>query len=165
LDRLRRRLPALRDTSLVLAGVDRGVAGDLARLNERTGRATPLVTFAGAVPEQTLVALYRRAAALVYPSRYEGFGLPLLEAMSCGTPVIAARSSSIPEVVGEAGVLLDPDDEAGWEEAIARVLDDPGHVAQLTRLGLARAATFSWRRTATETVRIYRRLLGLPQPA
>lgn len=165
LDRVRRRSPALRETSLVLAGVDRGTGGELARLGERSGRAVPLVTFAGAVAESTLVALYRHAAALVYPSRYEGFGLPLLEAMSCGTPVIAANTSSIPEVVGDAGVLLDPEDEDAWVEAIARVLDDPGHVAQLTRMGLARAATFSWRRTALETAAVYRRLLGLPQPS
>lgn len=163
LDRVRRRYPALSGTSLVLAGVDRGTAVELAHFNEGAGRATPLITFAGAVSEPALVALYRRAAALVYPSRYEGFGLPLLEAMSCGTPVIAANTSSIPEVVGEAGVLLDPDDEAGWAEAMSRVLDDPGHVAQLTRLGLARAATFSWQRTAAETARIYRHLLGIPQ--
>ena len=165
LDRVRRRAPSLRDTSLVLAGVDRGTGLELARLSERAGRAVPLVTFTGAVAEATLVALYRHAAALVYPSRYEGFGLPVLEAMSCGTPVIAANTSSIPEVVGDAGVLLDPEDEDAWVAAIDRVLDDPGHVAELTRKGLARAATFSWRRTATETVRIYRRLLGLPQPA
>lgn len=165
LDRVRQRSPALRDTSLVLAGVDRGTGLELARLSERAGRAAPLVTFAGAVPEATLVALYRHAAALVYPSRYEGFGLPLLEAMSCGTPIIAASTSSIPEVVGDAGVLLDPDDEDGWVNAIARVLDDPGHVAQLTRMGLARAAAFSWARTARETAGIYRRVAGIPQPS
>ena len=165
LDRVRRQQSSLRDTSLVLVGVDRGTARDLAGLNDRARGGVPLITFAGAASEPTLVALYRRAAALVYPSRYEGFGLPLIEAMNCGTPVIAARTSSIPEVVGEAGVLLDPDDEAAWAEEIARVLDDPGHVAQLTRLGLARAATFSWQRTAADTARIYRRLLGITEPS
>ena len=159
-DRVRRQSPTLSGLSLVLAGVDRGSAGELARLSTRAGGSVPLITFAGAVSEQTLVALYRRAAALVYPSRYEGFGLPLLEAISCGTPVIAADTSSIPEVLGDAGVLLHPDDEDAWKEAIARVLDDPGHVSQLTRLGLARAATFSWRRTAMETAAVYRKLVS-----
>ena len=117
------------------------------------------MTFAGAAPEPLLLALYRSAHALVYPSRYEGFGLPLLEAMACGTPVIAARTSSIPEVVGEAAVLLDPDDEEGWIAAIDRVLEDAPHRARLRDAGASRAREFSWRRTAEETARVYRRLL------
>ncbi len=80
----------------------------------------------GAVAESTLRSLYRGAAALVYPSLYEGFGLPLLEAMASGTPVIASRAASIPEVVGEAGMLLDPDDSEAWADAIVHVITDPG---------------------------------------
>jgi len=160
LDRVRHQSPTLSGISLVLAGVDRGTARDLARLSERAGGRVPLITFAGPVSEQMLVALYRRAAALVYPSRYEGFGLPLLEAMSCGTPVIAADTSSIPEVLGDAGVLLHPENEDAWKDAIGRVLEDPGHVAELTRLGFARAATFSWQRTAVETAAVYRKLVS-----
>ena len=159
LDRVRRESSTLSDVSLVLAGADRGTAGDLARLSDRAGGRARLITFVGTVSERTLVALYRRAAALVYPSRYEGFGLPVLEAMSCGTPVIAANSSSIPEVAGDAGVLLHPDDEDAWKQAILRVLDDPGHVAQLSQLAFARAATFSWQRTALETAAVYRKLV------
>ena len=98
----------------------RGAA--LEALIARAGGATPLVTFAGPVDEPTLLALYRSAAALVYPSRYEGFGLPLLEAMSCGVPVIAAPRRPSPKSTGDAAVLLDPDDEAAWADAIERML-------------------------------------------
>jgi glycosyltransferase involved in cell wall biosynthesis len=108
---------------------------------------------------RVVLALYRSAQARVYPSRYEGFGLPLLEAMACGTPVIAARTSSIPEVVGDAAVLLDPDDEEGWIAAIESVLEDAPHRARLQSAGASRAREFSWRRTAEETARVYRGLL------
>jgi alpha-1,3-rhamnosyl/mannosyltransferase len=144
---------------LVLAGVDRGVRDELDDISRRAGGA-PLVTVTGIATEPLLLALYRSAVALTYPSRYEGFGLPLLEAMATGTPVIAARSSSIPEVVGDAGVLLDPDDEAGWVAALERVLSDAAHREQLSRAGLHRSREFSWKRTATDTARVYRDLVG-----
>jgi glycosyltransferase involved in cell wall biosynthesis len=146
-----------------MAGVDRGMGTELQALSDTSPGSSPLVTFAGAVTEAQLLALYRAASALVYPSRYEGFGLPLLEAMACGTPVIAARTSSIPEVVGDAGVLLDPDDEAGWIDAIERVLEDSPHRDRLRDQGLSRAREFSWQRTAEETARVYRDLVdGAP---
>ncbi len=160
LARVRQRNRARRACGLILAGVDRGSASELAAISDASGGDTPLVTFAGLTNEVTLLALYRSAAALVYPSRYEGFGLPLLEAMSSGTPVIAACSSSIPEVVGDGGVLLDPDDEAAWSDAIERVLDDADHRDRLRRAGLARAAGFSWQKTARETAAVYTRLMG-----
>jgi len=157
---VRSRQPKRAGLGLVLAGVDRGTGGDLRRLSDAAGGTVPLVTFAGGAAETLLLALYRSASALVYPSRYEGFGLPLVEAMACGTPVIASRTSSIPEVVGDAGVLLDPDDEPAWRAAIERILEDPTHRAQLRDAGLKRARLFSWRRTAEETARVYRGLLG-----
>jgi glycosyltransferase involved in cell wall biosynthesis len=156
---VRARHRAVENVGLVLAGVDRGAGAALDALSTRAGGATPLVTFTGPVDEAMLLALYRSAAALVYPSRYEGFGLPLLEAMSCGLPVIAAATSSIPEVTGSGAVLLDPDDEAGWADAIERVCFDAGHAQALAARGLARAAHYSWDRTARETAAVYRKLL------
>jgi glycosyltransferase involved in cell wall biosynthesis len=159
---VRSRNPAWASLGLVLAGVDRGTGPDLDRLSAAAGGDVPLVTFAGPTAEPLLLALYRSALLLAYPSRYEGFGLPLLEAMACGTPVLAARTSSIPEVVGAAGQLLDPDDEAGWIAAIERVLDDAPYRDSLRAAGLRRAREFSWRRTAEETARVYRTVLNVP---
>jgi glycosyltransferase involved in cell wall biosynthesis len=164
---LSRAVTALREGSrsrrslrLVLVGTDRGSAAELRAINERAGGDPRLIQFASVASDQELLALYRSASALAYPSRYEGFGLPLLEAMACGAPVIAAHTSSIPEVVGNAAVLLDPDDERGWTDALARVLDDPAHAAQLRDAGIDRAREFSWRRTAEATARVYRALVG-----
>ena len=156
--RARNRLAA--NVGLILAGVDRGAAAALDALAVRAGGPTPLVTFTGPLDEPTLLALYRAAAAFVYPSRYEGFGLPLLEAMGCGVPVIAAATSSIPEVTGGGAVLLDPDDEPAWADAIERLFEDRGHAAALRARGLARAAEYSWDRTARETAAVYRKMLG-----
>jgi glycosyltransferase involved in cell wall biosynthesis len=155
----RRRDRRLADVGLVLAGVRRDEAEALHTVETTTNGAS-LLTFVGQTDEDLLLALYRSAAALVYPSRYEGFGLPLLEAMACGVPVVASRSSCIPEVTGEAAVLLDPDDEEGWSAAIARVIDDEAYAAALREAGYRRAASFSWRRTAEETAAVYARLLG-----
>ena len=102
--------PAL---SLVLAGVDRGVGEALCAMADEHGARDAVVRL-GPVSEPLLRSLYQCATALVYPSLYEGFGLPLLEAMASGTPVIASRAASIPEVVGDAGILVEPDDVAGW---------------------------------------------------
>lgn len=99
--------------------------------------------------------LYTAATLLAYPSRYEGFGLQPLEAMACGTPVVASNASSLPEVVGDAALLVPPDDPPAWTAALWRVLADPALRAALRVRGLARAATFSYDRVATETAAIY----------
>lgn len=147
-------LPALSALSLVLAGIDRGVADGLCAIADDAGAGDAVVRL-GPVSEDLLHTLYRRATALVYPSRYEGFGLPVLEAMASGTPVIASRAGSIPEVLGAAGILLDPDDTNGWTAAIARVANDAAVRDRMTTDGLTRAASFTWERTARITNAVY----------
>jgi glycosyltransferase involved in cell wall biosynthesis len=111
------------------------------------------------VSEQRLQALYRGAAALVYPSLYEGFGLPVLEAMASGTPVIASRAASMPEVIGDAGILLDPLDVQAWTDAIIKVVNDEHLREGMRHAGRARASTFTWERTARATLAVYQRVV------
>lgn len=107
-----------------------------------------------------LAALYSLADVFVFPSKYEGFGLPPLEAMACGTPVIAANTSSLPEVVGDAGLLVSPDDPEELAAAIRRVLTEPDLAAVLRERGLARARQYTWERTARETLAVYEEVLA-----
>ena len=106
----------------------------------------------GQVSDAELVALYRDASCLIFPSRGEGFGFPPLEAMACGTPVVAAAAGSLPEVLGDAAPLVDPDDPASLAASIADVLADP---QPWRERGLARAAQFTWSRCAELTVTAY----------
>lgn len=145
--------------SLVTAGVDRGVGPALDDLARAAGDADAIRQL-GRVDEEQLLTLYRTASALVYPSRYEGFGFPVLEAMATGTPVIASSAGSIPEVLGAAGILLDPDDAGAWAEAIAGVVADGERRESMRVRGLARAATFTWERTAQITLAVYRQALA-----
>jgi glycosyltransferase involved in cell wall biosynthesis len=115
------------------------------------------VEFTGYVPEADLPALYSGALCFVYPSYFEGFGLPPLEAMKCGAAVIAGNRTSLPEVVGDAGLLFDPFDEKALAATIARVIDDKDLRAGLRVKGLERAKVFDWRETARQTLRIYER--------
>jgi alpha-1,3-rhamnosyl/mannosyltransferase len=142
---------------LVLAGIDRGISDALCAIAAE-GDAPDAVVHLGPVSEPLLRELYRGAAALVYPSRYEGFGLPVLEAMASGTPVIASRAASIPEVLGDAGILLSPNDVRGWTDAIVRVVNDDDTRQQMRTAGLARASEFTWARTAELTLDVYRRV-------
>jgi len=114
------------------------------------------VRFLGYVPDADLPALYSGARTFVYPSVYEGFGLPILEAMRCGTPVITSESSSMSEVAGSAAVLINPNDPAELRNAMVRVIDDPSFARRLRESGLARAAMFGWDRCATDTIAVYR---------
>jgi glycosyltransferase involved in cell wall biosynthesis len=114
--------------------------------------------FTGYVADADLPVLYAGADLFTYPSIYEGFGLPPLEAMACGTPVLTAGTSSLPEVVGEAGVTVDPLDEAAIARAMVALLDDEGRRSELAAAGVRRAAEFTWERTARETVTVYHRV-------
>ncbi len=118
------------------------------------------VRFLGAAGQDELVRLYNGATSFVYPSRYEGFGLPPLEAMACGVPVLAADNSSLPEVVGEAGILLPATDPAAWLSAMLAVQSEAGLHDQMSQAGLSQAARFSWNRAAEETLALYRRVIG-----
>ena len=117
------------------------------------------VRFLGRVPDEHLPLWYNIASAFVYPSRYEGFGLPALEAMACGTPVLASNTSSLPEVVGDAGILLDPDDAGAWAQALRRVLEDHALARRMRQQGLERAGMFNWNRTAHQTAVVYRQVI------
>jgi glycosyltransferase involved in cell wall biosynthesis len=114
------------------------------------------VQFLGFVAEQDKPALYASARLVVFPSHYEGFGLPPLEAMACGTPVICSNTSSLPEVAGEAGILCEPDDTRGWVEALRAMLGDDRRWQERRAVGLKQARRFSWERTARETLAVYR---------
>ena len=109
----------------------------------------------GWVNEEDAPALYRMASCFVFPSRYEGFGLPVLEAMACGTPVVAADAASLPEIVGDAGFVVDPDDARGMAGAIMATLLQDELARTLSQKAQARAAKFSWARTASETLAVY----------
>ena len=111
--------------------------------------------FLGFVPDGTLHILYRLASVFAFPSLYEGFGLPPLEAMACGAPVVTSNTSSLPEVVGDAAVLVDPTDSRAIAEGLAHVLADRNLRADLQRRGVARARSFSWTEAAQAVRRIY----------
>ncbi len=117
------------------------------------------VLLPGYVPDSDLPAVYSAAQALVMPSLDEGFGLPILEAMACGTPVVASNAACLPEIGGAAARYFDPTDTEAMAEAIRAVLRDPALQAHMRQEGLAQAARFSWQRAAQETAQIYQRFL------
>jgi glycosyltransferase involved in cell wall biosynthesis len=122
------------------------------------------VIFAGWVKEDDKPALYSGANLFVFPSRYEGFGLPVLEAMSCGTAVIASNSTSLPEITGDAALLVDPDDVEGLAAAMTDLLENETRREELASKGLQRARLFSWRETAAQTLEAYRAVAASQLP-
>jgi glycosyltransferase involved in cell wall biosynthesis len=129
----------------------------------------PWVKFLGRVPDEELHKLYVAARCLIHPAHYEGFGLPPLEAMACGTPTIVSNISSLPEVVGDAALLVDPRDPEELAVAMQRLLSDDDLHAELSEKGLQRARVFSWERAARRTLDVYRKVAeprrAAPQPA
>ena len=161
----RRAGPAIGATCpLVIAGRlperDTPFAPDPRRLAREQGIDERYVRFTGLVDEQDKPALYRGAVALIFPSRYEGFGLPPLEALACGTPVVGSDTSSIPEVVGDAGILLPPDDAEGMASALIQLATDDAFRAELSHRALAQAAHFSWEHTARQTLAAYQSVVA-----
>ncbi len=149
---------------LAIAGAPGWWYEDLARWVRVRGLEA-LVRFLGRVPDADLPALYSACAAFAYPSLYEGFGLPPLEALACGAPTVCSNRSSLPEVVGDAALQVDPTRPADLAAALARVLDDEALRRELRARGLARAAQFTWERTAAATAAIYRQALeARPRP-
>jgi glycosyltransferase involved in cell wall biosynthesis len=122
-------------------------------------RLQDCVTLPGYIPAQDLPLWYNSAEVLVYPSVFEGFGLPVLEAMACGTPVIVSDASSLPEVVGDAGMCLPPHDPAAWTEALRRAAQDESWRTQAAERGRAAATRYTWAETARQTIFSYRRAL------
>lgn len=119
------------------------------------------VHMVGAVSSQQLADYYGCATCLVMPSLYEGFGLPALEAMACGTPVVVSNVSSLPEIVGDSGLQVNPEDVDGLAETLIRLLADEKLSRRLGEMAIRRAATFSWERTARETLAVYQRAVGV----
>jgi glycosyltransferase involved in cell wall biosynthesis len=118
------------------------------------------VHFIGFVDDADLPALYTAASLLTFPSLYEGFGLPLLEAMACGVPVISSNTSSLPEVVADSGLLLSPHDESAWTNAIRQLLADPVQRARMVAAGFKQARQFNWHQSANQLLGIYSDLLS-----
>jgi len=139
---------------LVLCGGDGWKNEEVYRLVDEL-KLGEKVRFLGYVKDEDLPALYSAADCFLYPSVYEGFGLPPLEAMACGTPVITSNASSLPEVVGESGLTHSPDDHSGLTALIARVLGEDGVAAHYREAGLQRSRVFSWDRAARETQALY----------
>jgi glycosyltransferase involved in cell wall biosynthesis len=123
------------------------------------------VRFFGFVPDRTLAVLYRLAAVFAFPSLYEGFGLPPLEAMACGTPVVTSNISSLPEVTGDAALLVDPYSVQDIARGLDRALCDEGLRAEMVSRGFARAQRFSWEASVRAIHAVYLKVLGSPPPA
>ena len=145
---------------LVIVGPQSWGARDVLNLVTDRARENANVLFTGFLPDAALQALYRGARALVFPSLYEGFGLPALEAMAHGTPVISSATSSLPEVVGDAGLLVDPYLAPAIADAMHRLLQDEVLARRLGECGRIRARQFTWERTAQGTLEVYRKVLA-----
>lgn len=139
---------------LLLAGVDADDAAPLAALADSLG-ARAALRLPGWIDDANLPELYRRARAFLFPSTFEGFGLPVLEAMASGIPVVASSGGALPEVVGDAALVVAPDDEAAWSAAIGRIASDDALRVTLRERGLARAATFRWERAAEQVTALW----------
>jgi glycosyltransferase involved in cell wall biosynthesis len=152
--RLRRRL----DAQLLVVGGRGWLDEPIFAAHARSG-VGDAARFLGSLGEDDLAVLYSHAGVLALPSLYEGFGLPVLEAMACGAPVVCSNAGPLPEVAGDAAVFLNPDDPDAWAATMLDVLTNASLRAELRRRGFARTKEFSWERTARATREVYREAL------
>lgn len=150
----------LTDTNLVIAGANPDRNPEVIEALAKYPRAKSRVILAGFVPDEDLAGVYSGATAFLFPSLAEGFGIPPLEAMQCGTPVIASNTTSMPEVVGEAGILLPPTEENSWCQAMLRICREEKLREALRQKSLQRCKLFSWQRFIDETLRGYEKSLS-----
>jgi glycosyltransferase involved in cell wall biosynthesis len=155
---LRGRDQGSRFPKLVLVGKQAWLYDETLRTLEETGSKDSVV-LTGYVPESDLPALYSGALCFIYPSYFEGFGLPPLEAMKCGAPVIVGNATSLPEVVGDAGLKVDPFDVSAIAAAMDQLINSSELRQELSAKGLKRAKLFDWRETARQTLRVYEQVV------
>jgi glycosyltransferase involved in cell wall biosynthesis len=144
------------ELNLVLVGVSGWKNNDIFQTVQNNPTLKSHVIFTGYIPDQDLSAIYSGALAFVYPSLYEGFGLPPLEAMQCGTPVITSNTSSLPEVVGDGGIMINPTDSDELCQAMLDLINNADLRNQLSQKGRDRAQQFSWSKCAKETIKVYK---------
>jgi glycosyltransferase involved in cell wall biosynthesis len=149
-----------KDVTLVITGASVRQTPSFQNLIDRYERAKAMCVLTGFVPDHHLPYLYAGASVVLFPSLAEGFGLPALEAMACGAPLIAANATSLPEVVGGGGMLLNPHDPEEWASAMASLLDSPQERARMSAAGLTRASQFSWKHTAEVIAAAYATFAG-----
>lgn len=147
------------DVKLVIVGALDRYRSNVEQIIQNTGMNL-YVRFLDFVSENDLPALYSKASAFILPSLYEGFGLPILEAMACGAPVIASNAASIPEIVGDAGIIVDPYNIEEISDGILRLLNNQSEAKNYSNLGIERAQQFTWRHCAEEHLKVYREVLG-----
>jgi glycosyltransferase involved in cell wall biosynthesis len=143
------------ELSLVLHGPNGWLGDEVGEGLQQRGLHSRTIVSEGSLPRNELAALYARASVFVYPSLYEGFGMPVLEAMACRTPVVTSNISALPETAGDAALLVDPLDDMALAEAIARILEDPVLAEDLSQRGQKRARALTWGETARRTWAVY----------
>jgi glycosyltransferase involved in cell wall biosynthesis len=148
------------ELSLVLHGPNGWLGDEVGEGLQHRGLHGRTIVSEGSLPRNELAALYARASVFVYPSLYEGFGMPVLEAMACGTPVVTSNISALPETAGDAALLVDPLDDVALAEAIARIIEDPGLAEDLSQRGQKRARALTWGETARRTWAVYEEARG-----
>ncbi len=155
--RIAHRHPRL---SLILHGPNGWLGDEVGEGLRHRGLHGRTIVSEGSLPRSELAALYARAAVFVYPSLYEGFGMPVLEAMACGSPVVTSNISALPETAGDAALLVDPLDDEALAQSIERIIEDPALAEDLSRRGQKRAASFTWAEAARRTWAVYEEVGG-----